>query len=163
MWAAFRNNVKMSEILLDYGADLTLEDEKGLNALDICITKMNYETALFLTKRGLQPKIAEAYMDHLWRKYDVELFINYLKEERQQVEYDRFFDLIKCNIRACLPLIRAVGGVAQQRPRRRHAGDMEAILFQAAEFRRSAPHSSGGAARRKAAASLILRKTDLLP
>ena len=49
MWAAFRNNVKMCEILLDLGADITLEDEKGLNALDICITKMNYEAALFLT------------------------------------------------------------------------------------------------------------------
>jgi len=82
MWAAFRNNVKMCEILLDYEADIRLEDEKGWNALDICIIKMNYEAALFLKRRGLEPKNNDVYMDNLWRNYDVQLFISYLNEER---------------------------------------------------------------------------------
>ena len=53
MWAAFRNNHKMCEYLLDNGADITVEDEKGWNAIDLCLIKMNYEAALVLKRRGL--------------------------------------------------------------------------------------------------------------
>lgn len=87
MWAAFRNNSKMCEFLLDNGADLLAEDNQGWNALDLCIIKMNYDAALQLKRRGLQPRDKETYMDHLWQKYDVDLFIQYLNEDREQVEY----------------------------------------------------------------------------
>lgn len=53
MWAAFRNNIAMLDFLTENGADLTLEDNKGWNALDISIIRMNYESALNLTRRGM--------------------------------------------------------------------------------------------------------------
>jgi ankyrin repeat protein len=53
MWAAFRNNVSVAELLLDNGADINAESNDGWNALDIAIMKMNYEVALTLKKRGL--------------------------------------------------------------------------------------------------------------
>ncbi len=66
MWAAFRNNKKMCEYLLDQGADITLEDNQGWNALDLCIIKMNYDCALVLKRRGLQPRDRDMYDAHLW-------------------------------------------------------------------------------------------------
>jgi ankyrin repeat protein len=95
MWAAFRNNAKMTQFLLDHGSDVTLNDNQGWNALDIAIIKMNYEAALVLKKAGLEHKDKSLYEPHLWQKYDVGLFIEYLEEGREQVEYPRFFDLIK--------------------------------------------------------------------
>lgn len=96
MWAAFRNNENMVEYLLDNGADITAEDEKGWNAIDLCVIKMNYEAAQVLKRRGLQPKDKATYMEHLWQKYDVDMFLQYLEEDRTEVEHQRFFDLIKC-------------------------------------------------------------------
>lgn len=61
MWASFRNNTKMIEYLLDNGADLLAEDNQGWNALDIAIIKMNYEAALALKRRGLQPREIDMY------------------------------------------------------------------------------------------------------
>jgi ankyrin repeat protein len=61
MWAAFRNNEKMVALLAESGADIHLEDNEGWNALDIAIIKMNYEAALVLRRKGLQPKDVEMY------------------------------------------------------------------------------------------------------
>lgn len=95
MWSAFRNNVKMCDFLMLHGADPTLEDNAGWNALDIAIIKMNYETALVFKREGLIPRNIEQYDGHLWQKYDVGMFIEWLNEEREDVEYARLFDLIK--------------------------------------------------------------------
>lgn len=37
MWAAFKGDRLMIELLVERGADLSLEDEKGLNAFDLAI------------------------------------------------------------------------------------------------------------------------------
>ena len=100
MWAAFSNNVKMIEYLINLGANITLEDNAGWNALDIAIIKMNYEAALALKKAGLEPREAEMYEKHLWQKYDTGMFLGWLAEERDTIEYARLFDLIKCK---CVP------------------------------------------------------------
>jgi ankyrin repeat protein len=96
MWAAFRNNHKMIEFLVTNGADVDLEDNQGWNGLDIAIIKMNYEAALILKRYGLKTRDPEIYMPNLWQKYDIDLFISYLNEDREEVDYNRFFDLIKC-------------------------------------------------------------------
>jgi ankyrin repeat protein len=98
MWAAFRNNVKMAEFLMDNGADVTAEDNQGWSALDIAIIKMNYEVALLLKRRGLKVRDRDIYEKNLWQKYDIDMFLEYLEEEREQVEYKRFFDLIKSKL-----------------------------------------------------------------
>lgn len=75
MWAAFRNNSKMCDYLMENGADITLEDNEGWNALDIAVIKMNYEAAQTLRRKGLKPREKELYEPNLWHKYDVELFL----------------------------------------------------------------------------------------
>ena len=42
IWASFRENIQMMELLMEHNPDLSLEDEDGLNALDIAITRINY-------------------------------------------------------------------------------------------------------------------------
>ena len=83
MWAAFRNYTKMCEFLVDNGADLTMEDNQGWTALDITIIKMNYESALVLKRRGLEPRPKEMYENQLWQKYDIDMFLEYLEEGRE--------------------------------------------------------------------------------
>lgn len=78
IWTAFRNHRRLAEFLLENGAALDLEDNEGWNCLDIAIIRMNYEVALLFTKVGLKPREAEIYKPKLWRKYDVDLFIQYL-------------------------------------------------------------------------------------
>jgi len=81
--------------LLDYGATMDLEDNNGWNALDIAIIRMNYNIALVLKKRGMTPRDKEMYESNLFQKYDVDMFLQYLTEERLEVDPDRFFDAIK--------------------------------------------------------------------
>jgi hypothetical protein len=117
MWAAFRNNEKMVNFLLDYGADMHLEDNFGWNAMDLSIIKMNYEAALALKRRGLLPREdIDMYRPHLWQKYDVDMFLGFLQEDREEIEYPRLFDLIKSKDRDCFDFRRAEGGVAGKRP-----------------------------------------------
>jgi ankyrin repeat protein len=56
----------MCEFLLANGADITLEDNKGWNALDISIIRMNYDTALYLKRMGVKPRPREFYENNLW-------------------------------------------------------------------------------------------------
>ena len=88
----------MIEYLVANGGDIDLEDNQGWNALDIAIIKMNYEAALILKRYGLKCRDSEMYQPNLWQKYDVDLFIQYLNEDREEVDYNRFFDLIKCKL-----------------------------------------------------------------
>ena len=39
MWAAFRGNIPMMELLIAKGADRTLEDKEGLNCFDIAVCR----------------------------------------------------------------------------------------------------------------------------
>lgn len=105
MWAAFRNNWKMCGFLLDHNADPNLEDNQGWNALDIAIIKMNYESAIVLKRRGLVPKDQEFYFPHLWRKFDVAMFLENLEADHDSIDYKRLFDLIKRKISLCVILV----------------------------------------------------------
>lgn len=73
----------MVEFLLDNGADISLEDNQGWTAIDLCVIKMNYDAALMLKRRGLRPREKETYVKHLWQKYDLDMFFAYLEEERE--------------------------------------------------------------------------------
>lgn len=42
IWAAFRDNVQMLQFLVDNGADITLVDKDGNNALDVAINRINF-------------------------------------------------------------------------------------------------------------------------
>lgn len=66
MWAAYRDNLSVVELLMDYHAQIDLEDEKGWNALDLAIIRMNYKCALYLKQKGLRPRPREMYENNLW-------------------------------------------------------------------------------------------------
>ena len=66
LWAAFKNNSKLIEYLIENGADITIEDKNKWNAMDLAIIRMNYEAALTLKKRGMQTKMKEDYENNLW-------------------------------------------------------------------------------------------------
>ena len=51
MWAAYRNNTKMIDYLLENGADTSIRDVTGLNAFEMAVTLCNYEAALMLRQR----------------------------------------------------------------------------------------------------------------
>jgi len=40
MWAAFRGNLILLELLITKGADITLEDNEGLNCFDIAVCRL---------------------------------------------------------------------------------------------------------------------------
>ena len=40
MWAAFRGNLTVLELLMQKGADKDLEDHEGLNAFDIAVVRL---------------------------------------------------------------------------------------------------------------------------
>ena len=42
MWAAFRGNVILLELLITKGADKELVDNEGLNCFDIAVCRMHY-------------------------------------------------------------------------------------------------------------------------
>jgi ankyrin repeat protein len=98
MWASFRNNGKMCDFLLDHNADISLVDNEGWNALDIAIIKMNYESAIVLKRRGLVPRDQDFYVPHLWRKYDIAMFLENLEANHDTIDYKRLFDLIKSKL-----------------------------------------------------------------
>ena len=40
MWAAYRDNLELCEFLISEGADITLEDNEGLNCFDIAVIRL---------------------------------------------------------------------------------------------------------------------------
>jgi hypothetical protein len=38
---------------------------------------------------------AMAYNSIVWQKYDVDMFLGFLAEDREEIEYPRLFDLIR--------------------------------------------------------------------
>jgi ankyrin repeat protein len=71
MWAAFRDNVEMIEMLLLNNPDLTAVDKDGFNALDIAIIRINFKAARRLSKAGMSRRPMEEYEGKTWRKYDI--------------------------------------------------------------------------------------------
>ena len=95
MWAAFRNNYKLAEFLVENGADISLESLEGYNAMDLAVIRMSYEVARLLRKQGLSPKGLDFYEGKTWRKYDLDLFFQCLEEDREYVDYDMFYEKIR--------------------------------------------------------------------
>lgn len=92
LWACWRNNLKMVEFLLEQGANLEFVNQEEQNALDICVIRMSYETALFLKRKGLQPKPAEYYDGKTVVEYDVPLFLEKLEKEEEIRSYKIFHE-----------------------------------------------------------------------
>lgn len=95
IWASFRENIPMMELLMTYNPDLSLEDEEGLNALDMAITRINYQSAKFLFDRGMELKSIEFYKPLCYREYDIDLMFESLKAGREDVPQKEFFVKIK--------------------------------------------------------------------
>jgi ankyrin repeat protein len=59
MWAAFRGNIILLELLLTKGAERDAEDNEGLNCFDIAVIRMQYEAAHYLYKYHGMTRTAE--------------------------------------------------------------------------------------------------------
>ena len=97
MWAAAKGDVKTMALLLDKGAKVDHEDEKGLNAFDLCVCKIIYPAALFLYQKFEQrPKSIDFYRKHVVSQhFDFELYFNFLDEGRENAHHDLFFEKAK--------------------------------------------------------------------
>ena len=107
MWAAFRGNVIMMELLITKGADKDLVDNEGLNCFDIAVCRLQYEAAYYLYKhhgmRRSEEERAVLYAPQkeedlnkgrLYREeFDVDLFFLFLEQDQETVENrDIFFE-----------------------------------------------------------------------
>ena len=54
MWACYRNHTHVIDFLLESGADVSIRDSTGLNAFEMAVTIVNYESALMLRQRAAQ-------------------------------------------------------------------------------------------------------------
>lgn len=107
MWAAYRNNFRTMDFLLENGADTSIRDKTGLNAFEMATTLVNYECALMLKQRaGMDTPKEERqalYDDNggqvvngLYRqKFDFELFFHYLDNNVVEVERQSFYDKLR--------------------------------------------------------------------
>ena len=100
MWAAFRGNVVMLELLITKGADITMEDNEGLNCFDIAVCRLQYEAAFYLYKhhdmRRTEEERSVLYAPtkpedlangKLYREeFDVDLFFMYMEQGQETVD-----------------------------------------------------------------------------
>lgn len=93
LWASAKGDIVTMKFLLSKGAKMDHEDEQGLNAFDICVVKILYEAALYLSKEhGFRSKPAQFYKEHgASKNFDFELLDDYLAEGREQVSSEEFF------------------------------------------------------------------------
>jgi hypothetical protein len=85
----------MVEFLIEEGANIHETNKEDLNALDLAIIRVGYETALLLKQKGLEPKPCEFYHDKLTVVYDLELFLQKLENEDKVDKYSIFYERIK--------------------------------------------------------------------
>lgn len=95
MWAAWRDNVSMIELLLEHKADVYMTEKEDWNCLDIAILRINYKAARRLSKTGIARKEIEAYEGKTWRKYDIQMMFDNLDADVEEVKYQDFFEKIK--------------------------------------------------------------------
>ncbi len=82
----------MIEFLIEKGADVFIENKEGWNALDVAILKTCYHSARLLYKNGLRFKDPKMYLDHLRHAYDLELFIDYVQDDKDVEHYGIFYE-----------------------------------------------------------------------
>ena len=95
MWAAWKNNVRLIDFLVISGAKIDKVNVEGLNALDIAVCRMNYGSARYLKRQGLQPKEQDFYENRMFTPFDIELFLSYLEEDREVDTLNVFFQKAK--------------------------------------------------------------------
>ena len=95
MWAAWQKHGPILEYLTISGADLQVVNQKGMNALDLAIVRMNYAGALYLKNQGLTEKDLEFYAERLYTPFDIELFLHFLSNGQEVPETGIFFEKLR--------------------------------------------------------------------
>lgn len=100
MWAAFRGNVILVELLITKGADLLDVDNEGLNCFDLSVIRLQYETAFYLYKHHGMRRTAEERLalyaptakheignGKMYRQeFDIDLFFLYLESGQETID-----------------------------------------------------------------------------
>ena len=110
MWASFRNNVILMELLITKGADINLEDKEGLNCFDLAVCRFQYEAAHYLYKHhGMRrteeeravlyrPRTEEEMEKGCFQyreEFDVELFFLFMESDGEVTDRNIFFEKIR--------------------------------------------------------------------
>jgi hypothetical protein len=66
--------------------------------MDIAITRIHYEAALFLKGLGQVPQDKEFYEGKCNTKYDIDLFLEFLEEGRDPPHVSIFFEKIRSKL-----------------------------------------------------------------
>ena len=97
----------MIDYFLENGADINKRDVTGLNAFEMAVTLVNYESALLLYQRAgmmtppeqreeLYVTIGGKNVNTLYRqKFDVDLFFQYLENGVENVERSVFYEKLR--------------------------------------------------------------------
>lgn len=91
MWAAYAGCSSIVEFLLSKGASVNHYNRDGLNALDLTISRMHYPSALLVYKKGMKLRTIEEYKKIIRIEYDIDKFLECLKEERIVDDPSEFF------------------------------------------------------------------------
>lgn len=105
MWAATRNNCDMMQFLLENGADVNAVDNEGLNVLDVCVIRNVFKATKFIYHggHGLEFRTCEEYLGHMVNsKFDIDLFLQYAREGRDNVVHDMFLEKARLEYQAWL-------------------------------------------------------------
>lgn len=105
MWAGTRNNCDMMQFLIENGADVNAVDNEGLNVLDVCVVRNTFLATKFIYHggHGLEFKSSEFYLAHMKnKKFDIDLYIQYATEGRENVVHDMFLEKARLEYQAWL-------------------------------------------------------------
>ena len=109
MWAAFRGNVILCELLITKGADKEAVDNEGLNCFDIAVCRLHYDVAHYLYKHhGMTrseeerailyaPRHEDDLNDgKLYREeFDVDLFFLFMEQDQEVTDRTIFFEKMR--------------------------------------------------------------------
>ena len=95
----------MMQFLLENGANVNAVDNEGLNVLDVCVIRNVFKATKFIYHggHGLEFRTCEEYLGHMVNsKFDIDLFLQYAREGRDNVVHDMFLEKARLEYQAWL-------------------------------------------------------------
>ncbi len=148
MWAAFVGNTRVVEYLLSLGANVAHYNRDGTiprlryigySAIDLAISRMQYQSALLLYKSGAKLRKIEEYRTIVRAIFDLDKFMENLLAKKEVADETTFYiQKRKFSAKKSMNYSKGSG------PGGGHAGDVEAVLQQGVEL----PSGAHGGAQR---------------
>ena len=92
MWAARNNDVHILMYLISKKAKINIKNEEGLNAMDLAVYNLSYDSAAILQNCGLSLKPDEFYRSKLGSDFKVCMFRRYILSNEVVNDASIFYD-----------------------------------------------------------------------